>query len=135
MKSSPQFDLTRFMESKVAARFRLLTLTERAHRQLTDALRAVDLGEPDEKLHAMIAESVISFLDSEYFEKSAWFQEEKVHKVTVIKITIDEAENLYDVHLVKQNEGGYCVAATDEAPLSLDYYERRVIEEVQVELA
>lgn len=80
----------------------------------------------------IVAKTVSDFLSSVYFSKSEWFRRQAVHRTSTLCIKHSDGDVVPIFHLQK-TEKGYSIVSSEEAPLSDNYFEERVMEEVRVE--
>lgn len=128
-------DLNPYVDPPVRKKIGSLSMSDTAAAELTktlaDAKVTGELVTP-KGFGPLVAETVAQFVGSAYFRRNRWMREQTVHLTTVVSINTDPP--VVPIFHLQKTPDGYSVVSPTEIAIPEDYCEKRVIEEVKVEL-
>jgi len=132
-------DLNPHVPPDVQKKIGSLTMSDRAAEEIGLILTGHEHPEIAEPAGfcPIVAGSVSQFLASPYFERSAWFRRQPVHRTVTISINpggVPSETSITPLFHLQKNQHGYTVVSCDEVPLPESYDTERVIEETKIEM-
>lgn len=127
-------DLNPYVDPPLRPKVGSLTMSDQAAAEVASVLTQYqhpELAAPKE-FGPLVADSVASFVTSAYFRRSRWFREQTVHRATVVSINTDPP--VVPIFHLQKTPDGYAVVSATEIVVPEDYCDKRVVEEVKVEM-